>query len=121
MPVPEDAGAVVPGRVPPPQLQMASVACGEGVTLVVTGELDMVTWAELKAAVVLLCRTPATGLVIDLSGVEFMDSSGVRAILSARGLCESNGMTFGLVRGPPQVQRIFEIVGLHETLPFVDA
>ncbi len=46
-----------------------------------------------------------------------MDTSGLRAVLFAREVCREHGCEFGLVQGPPQIRRLFELTGLLG-LPF---
>jgi anti-anti-sigma factor len=47
-----------------------------------------------------------------------MGSTGVRLVLAAREMCAECGCEFFLVAGPPSVQRLFEMTGLLEALPF---
>ena len=55
---------------------------------------------------------------IDLSGLTFIDSTGIRAVLAARGFCAARGYEFMLNPGPAQVQRVFDVSGLLDHLPF---
>jgi anti-anti-sigma factor len=87
-------------------------------TLVLSGELDIAPATDLEATVLKLCADGATGIVIDLSRLTFMGSTGVRLILSAREMCAENGCEFFVVPGPPSVQRLFEMTGLLDSLPF---
>ncbi|TMK24704.1 MAG: STAS domain-containing protein [Actinobacteria bacterium] len=87
-------------------------------TLVLTGELDIAPAADLEAMVLRLCAEGARGLVIDLSGLTFMGSTGVRLILSSKEMCAECGCEFFVVPGPPGVQRLFEITGLLDAVPF---
>jgi anti-anti-sigma factor len=88
-------------------------------TLVLVGELDLATAPELevRAARVAAAEDP---LVLDLRELLFIDSTGLRAILKARELCVASGCEFFLVPGPPAVQRLFELTGLLDRLPFLD-
>ncbi|HEV7584515.1 MAG TPA: STAS domain-containing protein [Solirubrobacteraceae bacterium] len=87
-------------------------------TLVLSGELDIAPATDLEARVLELCAAGAGGIVIDLSRLTFMGSTGVRLILSAREMCAQHGCDFFIVPGPPSVQRLFELTGLLESLPF---
>lgn len=89
-------------------------------TLQLEGELDLASVEVLQTA---LAR-PTDGtraLTLDLSGLRFIDSSGLHAILWARDLCEQNGFQFSLVPGPAAVQRPFEVTHLLDVLPFTAA
>ena len=50
------------------------------------GEVDVAAVPALEGALEAAIETSAGGFVVDLSGVEFMDSSGLLAMLNARGL-----------------------------------
>jgi anti-anti-sigma factor len=56
-------------------------------------------------------------IVLDLSGLTFMDSTGLHLV--ARWTAESSrdGFGFELLPGPPAVQRVFELAGMAEVLP----
>ncbi len=58
--------------------------------------------------------------MLDLRALTFMDSSGLRIILSANAAARRDGWRLQLVAGPPGVQRIFEICGVTGSLRFVD-
>lgn len=92
---------------------------GEGVhRLVLTGEVDVYAAPALEDVVRRICETGPTEIVIDLQGVSFMDSSGLKAMMSARKLCKRNGCVLSIVPGPRQVQSLFDLTGLSELLPF---
>lgn len=85
------------------------------------GELDIATAPEVEAALRDAADEPAPGpCVLDLRALTFMDSSGLRAILSANGAARRDGWQLRLVAGPPAVQRVFEICGVTDGLRFVD-
>ena len=60
----------------------------------------------------------AKSFTLDLSRLTFIDSTGIRAVLAARGLCAACGCEFMLIPGPTPVQRVFEVSGLIDHLPF---
>jgi anti-anti-sigma factor len=101
----------------PRPLEVQEVVSGGEQSLVLVGELDMRTAAEPERLMLSFVES-MTRLTLDLSQLSFMDSTGVRLILFAQGLCRRHGAEFALVRGPRQVQRVFEIAGLLERLPF---
>lgn len=86
--------------------------------IALTGELDIdgadrVTQELLRAE-----ATDARQIVLDLSGLTFMDSSGIRLIIEADARSRSNGHRLALIRGPRAVQRALEIADLVDRLPF---
>lgn len=56
-------------------------------------------------------------VVLDLGGVTFMDSSGLRAAIEASKAATGRGRSFAMVPGPPPVQRIFAITGTADMFP----
>ena len=69
------------------------------------GELDMATAGDLAEA--LREKGKAGPLLLDFSGISFMDSSGLRVILEAAS--ERNGDGLVILHPAPQVQRVLDI------------
>ncbi|HWX95920.1 MAG TPA: STAS domain-containing protein [Solirubrobacteraceae bacterium] len=90
-------------------------------TLILTGELDTRAVPALEAAIARYCSDGPRGLTLDLSQLEFIDSSGLWTILSAMRWCERQGRSFSLLPGPEPVQQVFEVTGLIDVLPFRSA
>ena len=84
-----------------------------------TGEFDIA--GRDLADEVLARANGAKKIVIDLSDLEFIDSMGIHFVVTAHQAAEAEGREFAIVRGGPQVERIFELVGLSDVLPFEDA
>jgi len=90
-------------------------------TLSLSGELDIASVPLLEAAVERTLAEPTKSLTLDLSELMFIDSTGLAAIVLASKRCEGHGHDFSLIRGPAAVQRLFELTGLVDALPFRDA
>jgi anti-sigma B factor antagonist len=88
--------------------------------LVLSGELDMAGIPELRRNLSEAC-SELECLVIDMSGLTFIDSTGIHFLLDMRSRAERDGWTLRVVPGPPQVQRVLEIAGVAELLPWADA
>jgi anti-sigma B factor antagonist len=93
--------------------------------LVLSGDLDLTAASRLLDAVRQSCAEDAGEVVIDVSAVQFLDSSGLRAMLDAATVCEEHMCEFRLrpprEQVPPQVSRLLQITGLFERLPFPPA
>jgi anti-sigma B factor antagonist len=86
-----------------------------------TGELDLSGATVLEAELDRLAAEPELGIVVlDLRGLEFMDSSGLRLIALADMRAREAGRRFALIRGDDTVHRVFEITRMSERLEFVD-
>jgi anti-anti-sigma factor len=102
-----------------PELVDIRVAVADGrYTVAVSGELDIVSAAKLEAVLLQISADSASAMRLDLSGLTFMDSTGLRTVLLAKELCDSHGFELSLVPGPPKVQRLFEVTALLRVLPF---
>jgi anti-anti-sigma factor len=104
-------------------LEVDELVDGQRYTLVLAGELDIASAVTLHGAV---ARARATGaaisaLTLDLSGLIFIDSTGLAEIILTGQLCDRDGYEFALVPGPRAVQRLFELTGLIDALPFIEA
>ena len=94
---------------------------GPGVNRVMlSGELDMATAPQLADA---LAEAPrdCVALIVDLSELAFMDSTGLKTILSAHARFAEAGCRLVLIAGRPQVQKVFELTGTQERLEFVNS
>jgi anti-anti-sigma factor len=101
-----------------PVFEVNDVASGDEHRLVLRGELDIATAPRLEAAVRALCEEPPSAAVLDLRELTFMDSSGLRAIVSASEACGSHGHELRIIPGPRNVQTVFELTGVAARLPF---
>jgi anti-anti-sigma factor len=82
------------------------------------GELDMASAPQLREIVGGLRHTHSS-LLIDLKGVTFLDSTGLRLIWDVDAMCRHDGLDLKLAPGPPEVMRVFELTGLTRRLPFI--
>lgn len=94
---------------------------GPGVTCVtLSGELDLLSAPSLGDTLAEAGRG-SVAMIVDLSQLTFMDSSGLHALLTARGRLAEAGCRLVLLRGDHQVQRLFELTGVDAVLEFVSA
>jgi anti-anti-sigma factor len=85
------------------------------------GEMCLAGAPDVEDELRRVVLTSADTVVIDMRELTFIDSSGIRVILQAHRRAPKAGSRLLLVRGPRAVQRPFELTGLAERLPFVDA
>lgn len=79
----------------------------------VVGEIDLTSAPRLDEEVTGLIEGSAKELVIELGGVSFMDSTGLRVLLKASKLLGSNGGTLVLRDPSEPVRRLLEVSGLN--------
>jgi stage II sporulation protein AA (anti-sigma F factor antagonist) len=89
-------------------------------TISLIGELDVATAETVDQELERVEATDAEPIVLDLAGLTFMDSTGVRLVMAAYARSRAETDRLALLRGPQQVQRVFELCGVDGLLPFAD-
>ena len=103
-------------------LEFESMHSGSVVVVAPTGELDLSGAAILQAELDRLAEDgDLSGVVLDLRGLAFMDSSGLRLVVLADMQARDVGRRFAIVRGDETVHRVFEITRMSDRLDFVES
>lgn len=84
------------------------------------GELDLSTVAKVQEELRRVEESAPATVVLDLSKLRFLDSTGLRCIVTADERAREAGRRMVIVRGPDPVQRVFSITRLEERLEMVD-
>jgi len=93
----------------------------EGQTrMALAGELDIASAPQFEEGLTELEGDSPEVLLLDLRGVEFIDSTGLRAVIAADERARSAGRRFVIVRGPAAVERVFSVTQLDQRLDLVD-
>ncbi|MHB8532368.1 MAG: STAS domain-containing protein [Solirubrobacteraceae bacterium] len=87
--------------------------------LTATGELDGGSSLLLRAAAEEACTSPGAELVLDLRGLTFMDSSGVRALVQIADRFRDTGATVRLIVNRKLAQK-FALTGIGEAIPWTE-
>lgn len=106
------------------QLEIRQHQAGNWTVLAVTGEIDLATAGELESAINSVLDKGMLRLVIDLKDVAFLDSTGLRVLLTAHSKLEESGGSLALVVPGGPVQRLLDVTGLDSTMniyPSVEA
>jgi len=106
---------------PPARLELQDVTSAGRRTLRLKGEVDLASAPLLADALGRVGSDGIDSVVIDLSGLTFIDSTGLRAILAGKERLIESGCEMLFVPGPPQVQRLFTVTGLLDVLSFTPA
>jgi anti-anti-sigma factor len=103
----------------PPEFAVSATGMGSAYVVTPVGELDLETVDELAAT---LAARPdvCNRLVLDLSGLTFFDTSGMRLVVETLQEARRTGISLALVRGSEDVQRLFALAGMDDRLPFFD-
>lgn len=102
------------------QLAMRSDRDGHVHVVELIGELDMHTAPAFDAELKRVERSDAQEIVVDLSGLNFISSDGLKTILHANARSRERDNRLRLLRGSEHVQKTFETAGLVSRLPFDD-
>jgi anti-sigma B factor antagonist len=84
-----------------------------------SGELDVSTVPEFNKRISELRHRDIHAIVLDLSGITFMDSTGLSAILVAEMHARMRGQRFSVIEGPPHVNELFRLTGVDNFLEIV--
>lgn len=88
--------------------------------VVLAGELDIASADELEKQLTAVETDSPGTLVLDLRRVEFIDSTGLRALIAADERARSEGRRLAVVRGPDAVARLLTVTQLDQRLEIVD-
>jgi anti-anti-sigma factor len=88
--------------------------------ILASGELDVATVPILSAEIDAVRKAGFRHLILDLSTLDFIDSTGLRLILDCDCEARRDGFTIALIPGPPAVERVFELTNTRAHLPFID-
>ena len=90
--------------------------CDGWSVVAVTGELELATAPRLRQQVVGLIGSGRSNVVIDLTGVDFIDSVGLGVIVGALKRARTHGGDLVVAGAVPRVRSLFEITRLDEII-----
>ena len=92
---------------------------GTRTRLAIRGDFDMQATFTVEPALESALERPGLReLVVDLSELEFVDSTGIGVLLRVESEARQREVTLSIVPPPPEVHRVFEMSGVAEALPF---
>ena len=104
---------------PVPEFSCDVVETPTSAVVRVAGELDLASTPEVEEALHRLA-TQKKLVTLDLRGLVFMDSTGLRLMIEIDALARQDGFHFEIVRGNDLIHRIFQMSGVEEHLTIVD-
>jgi anti-sigma B factor antagonist len=93
---------------------------GGAVHMRLSGELDISSATKVEDELARVEPGRPDVIVLDLRGLDFMDSTGLRLLIAADARAREEGRRLTIVKGPEPVQRVFRITRLEERLELVD-
>jgi anti-sigma B factor antagonist len=104
------------------ELKVTSLAQGDHIVVSVHGEIDLYTVPRLKRELTgALATDKPVRLVVDLSGVDFCDSTGVNVLLAAHRQAREAGGDLELAAPRPAVRKILQVTGLETVFTVTDS
>ena len=108
------------------ELRVSSRSQGDHTVLALAGEIDLYTAPRLQSELTsVLSAGKSAQIVVDMSGVEFCDSTGMNVLLAAHRVATERGGELSLAAPRPAVRKILEVTGLqsvfiiHDDVPAV--
>jgi anti-sigma B factor antagonist len=98
-------------------MQIATTPGSDRYLITVSGEVDLATSPELDIAIIAAIDSGTPSVVIDLTDVSFMDSSGLGVIVRALKRCREAENDLDLVITNERVLKVFGITGLDQVIP----
>jgi anti-anti-sigma factor len=93
---------------------------GKRVTVLAVGELDIASARALEAELLDAIDSRPLAVVLDLSDISFIDSTGLRALFSAAKWSARNAVPLKMAGARGPVRGVIESSGLHRALPLAD-
>jgi anti-anti-sigma factor len=93
---------------------------GDVHTIALSGEMDLSNAGEVERELMNAEATDAPTVLVDLSELTFMDSTGIRLLIAADARSRADSCRLRLTRPPATVYRVLCIAGVDGMLPFQD-
>ena len=106
---------------PAPTPEIQTYAISDGVVVRPVGEVDLARSPYLRKALATANSAKPRRLIIDLSSVNYMDSSGVATLVEALRTAQRNSTKLVLAALQPRVRSIFEVARLETVFTIVDS
>jgi anti-anti-sigma factor len=102
-------------------LEIQSDVVNEKTVLTPRGDVDLGSAPQLRAALAPVLESENPRLLIDLSGIGFMDSTGVGVMVNALNRVKEKGGAIAFCKPTPRVHRVLQIAGLLKALPLFES
>jgi anti-sigma B factor antagonist len=89
--------------------------------LAVSGEVDVATVPRLREQLHGLVAQGSNQIIVDLDGVDFLDSTGLGVLVGALKWVRSNNGDLHLICTQPRIRKVFEVTGLTKVFSLYDS
>src|SRR6266511_2026970 len=101
-------------------LELDTESRGDHSVVTLRGEIDVYTAPRLRQALIDLVEGGANHIVVDMSAVDFLDSTGLGVLVGGLKRVKSNDGELRLVVNQDRIMKIFDITGLSKVFPMYD-
>ncbi|MGZ4665898.1 MAG: STAS domain-containing protein [Frankiaceae bacterium] len=98
-------------------LSLSTRTEGDCTVVVVGGEIDVYTAPKLREQLIDLVSSGHYNLVVDMEGVEFLDSTGLGVLVGGLKRVRAHGGALRLVCTQERILKVFRITGLTKVFP----
>ena len=102
-------------------LSLSTRTEGDRTVVVVGGEIDVYTAPKLREQLIDLVSSGQYHLVVDMEGVEFLDSTGLGVLVGGLKRVRSHDGSLHLVCQREKILKVFRITGLTKVFPIHDS
>ena len=104
------------------ELNVSSRSQGDHELVIASGEIDLYTAPRLQSelAAVIASAAPASRVIVDMSGVQFCDSTGMNVLLSCLRRARERGGELEIAAPKPAVRKILQVTGLDSVFTLVE-
>ena len=103
------------------ETQLRTYEEGGAQVVEICGEVELHSAARVREELRRACEEKNARCIVDMSGVPFIDSTGVGVLVGALKLARQQGGSFAIANPQSRVRRVFEITGLMDALPIFDS
>ena len=92
---------------------------GQRRVLFLRGQMDLDSASQLDRALEAVCADGVREVVLNLQGLDFIDTTGLGTVLAGRTFCTQHGCRYFIdTPVPPSLKRLLAVAGVHHHLPF---
>lgn len=102
-------------------LQLRTYQKDEVSVVEVAGDIELSNASQLRADLRSVCEAEPCNIIVDMSQVTFIDSTGIGVLVGALKRTREHNGSFALICPQPRVRRVFEITGLLQALPLFNS
>jgi anti-sigma B factor antagonist len=108
-------------RAVQPEFEVVDLCVGSMVGVAVRGEIELATAPELTVALDDAIRASTGPFVVDLTAVDFLDSTGISCLVRARALLGQDDRPLALICPPGIVRRALELTAIDQLVALYDS